>query len=62
MWADLNPDVLYDPDINLREATSRYNIRYYNHKKYVTNTTNIIDKEHAHNSNSENDDQRSEAQ
>ena len=38
LWAEKNPDLMYDPDIDLRKVTTKYNIRYFK-SSAVPNTT-----------------------
>ena len=59
MWEERNPDVLYDPDVELRKHTTNYNIRYY--KPTSTNITNTIDSEHASNTVTSDNDLNPEA-
>ena len=58
MWKQINPDVMYDPDIDIERVTSDYNLRYY--KPSVTNNNTNTIGEHMRTNRSYND-LRSEA-
>ena len=46
MWSDLDPNVLYSPDIDMKKVTSAYNTRYYEPSEH-TNCTNTTGTDHA---------------